>query len=53
MTPNDQKIAEAMRKNPQQGFKLLIHFLCYGPSKGLIVSNEDGTSQGIMLGLAQ
>lgn len=24
MTPNDQKIAEAMRKNPQQGFKLLM-----------------------------
>ncbi len=24
MTPNDQKIVEAMRKNPQQGFKLLM-----------------------------
>jgi RNA polymerase sigma-70 factor (ECF subfamily) len=44
MTPNDQKIAEAMRKNPQQGFKLLMAAYMqplYWHTRRLVGSHDD------------
>lgn len=44
MTPNDQKIVEAMRKNPQQGFKLLMAAYMqpmYWHTRRLVGSHDD------------